>query len=419
MSRTWVALLGVLLVSMSRAAIAEAAEPPTAAEPQGPTEKAAPARADSDAITVELITMGTGDLVFEKFGHAALCLTRGKGANRSRCYNYGSTNFDQLATLAWGFLRGRSVFWVSRTTRERMLADYRRADRSIWSQVLPIDHADALALSAQLDRNALPANRDYRYHHFRDNCASRLRDVIDRATAGALSAPAPSGREPHPSYRQLTRRGFAGSPAVLLASDLILGRAADHPPDSFEAMFLPDVLRAEVERRLGVPAVLLYQRKGPPFPDHPGWGGRWVFAILALLAAAPLAWARNRPGRRRWVLVLTTTPAGVLGLLVWFVAVASPLPELRWNEVLLVLMPFDLFIAFAPPTWARRYAVVRVGVLVAVSLLLAAGVLLQPLWAMLPVPMAVALVIWALSSPVPGPNVPSGEQLPATRSATS
>ena len=35
--------------------------------------------------------------------------------------------------------------------------------------------------------NVLPENRDYLYHHYNDNCVTRLRDMIDTALGGSSS----------------------------------------------------------------------------------------------------------------------------------------------------------------------------------------------------------------------------------------
>src|SRR5688572_13323285 len=76
---------------------------------------------------VELYTIGQGDQLFEKFGHAALCLRPPGKDPRSRCYNYGTTDFDSVVPLFWGFVRGRSRFWVSTSSLPRMIRHYRGA----------------------------------------------------------------------------------------------------------------------------------------------------------------------------------------------------------------------------------------------------------------------------------------------------
>jgi hypothetical protein len=296
-----------------------------------------------------------------------------------------------VVPLFWGFLRGRSLFWVSVSSRERMLDHYVDADRSVWRQVLPIGEAEARELARQLAGVVRSDERYYRYHHFHDNCSTRLRDIIDRATGGALSAA--RGRGSAPSYREISRTGFAGWMPVLLVSDLILGRAADKAPDSYQAQFLPDVLRSEVRRLLDAEPELVYERGGPPFPDDPGSGGRWVWLLLAAALAAPVGLARWRGRRQRLALAAAAFPLALIGLIVWTLAVVSPLPEVRWNEALLVFVPADAVLPFLREAARRRYAIVRAALLGAVSLLLAAGLLVQPLWLLIPIPLGVMLLV--------------------------
>ncbi|HEU5059802.1 MAG TPA: DUF4105 domain-containing protein [Kofleriaceae bacterium] len=379
-----VALLLVVGPARARAADPTSAPDDRLGEPAGP----------GDAPIVELYTMGQGDLMFEKFGHAALCIRYPRAPRRTRCYNYGSTDFDSVVPLFWGFLRGRSVFWVSVSSRARMLEHYREADRTIWRQVLALPPAQAAALADALARDSREENRYYDYHHYRDNCSTRLRDHLDRATGGALSAAARETSR-HGSYREISRSGFAADTGLLLASDLILGREADRRPDNYEAMFLPDVLRAEVEARLGAAPELVYTRRGPPFPADPGLGGRWLWLLLAALFAAPLALSRALWGgrRERAAIAAGVIPLALLGLVLWTLAIASPLPEVRWNEALLVFMPLDLVLVFGGPELRRRYARARAGELVLVSLLRALGILRQPLWLLVAVPLGVMLLV--------------------------
>jgi NADH-quinone oxidoreductase subunit K len=74
-------------------------------------------------------------------------------------------------------------------------------------------------------------------------------------------------------------------------------------------------------------------------------------------------------------------PLVLLGSLVWLVAIASPLPEGRVNELLLVFVPYDVVLPFLREAVRRQYARARIALLAAVSLFAAVGVFHQPLWA--------------------------------------
>ncbi|HKE16581.1 MAG TPA: DUF4105 domain-containing protein [Kofleriaceae bacterium] len=394
--RWWSPVLVAVVMAPGAARAGEPGE--TAPTPAAGAE----ARPAGPPPVVELYTMGQGALIFEKFGHAALCVSRSTGRPRSICYNYGTTDFEALVPLFWGFLRGRSEFWVSRSGRGRMLSDYRDADRTLYRQLLPLAPDQARELDRLLRENAREENRYYRYHHYYDNCSTRVRDLIDRVTGGALSARRAPEHE-HPTYRELSRTGYAGDTWLLLLSDLMLGRAADAPPRSdYEAMFLPDQLRAGVEARLGAVPTVMYEREGPPFPGDTGMGGRWLFALLALALAAPVAAARHVRRRERLAIAVAMVPVALIGVVLWIVAAATSLPELRWNEALLVFLPLDAALPFLPPLWRTRYAAARVAMLVLIALLLAVGLFRQPLWFVLLPPLLPMLLV-ALPRRAPAP----------------
>ena len=327
------------------------------------------AAALGSAPTVDVYTMGQDSDLFERFGHAAICVTRAEG---TRCYNYGTTDFaSPPEELGWRFLRGDAKFWVSVWPLPRMLEVYRQHDRTVWRQRLPLSAAEARAVAARLEHDALPANRYYRYHHFDDNCSTRVRDVIDEGTAGRLSAD--GRRSLAASFRTLGKERLAGERVPLLFGDLLVGRRADQVVDVHDGMFLPDVLRAEITRRFGVAPRVVYQRQGPAFPKDPG--SNVPYFVVPGLALGALAAAL---GQRRWARALVGIALGLLALTVWGVALVSSVRELRFNELALVLWPTDFALAFLGLERARRYARLRLIALSLCALLSAVGALLQP-----------------------------------------
>lgn len=315
---------------------------------------------------IDVYTFGPGDDIFSHFGHSAICVQEGTD---DRCYNFGTADFDTPLPLTRDFIRGRASFWVSVVQREPMLAYYRQSDRTTWRQRLPLDGNEARALAHDLRTVSSGASRYYLYHHYFDNCTTRIRDAVDRATDGRLKA---RGGGSGPTFRDYTRRGFAEQPALLLLTALILGRGADRPTTTWETMFLPAELMAALE----VPAVEAYTRRGP-LPPREAPPIEWAFAGLGAVLAGAL-WVAERRGRRAGRAVVGLI-LGLLALLPWALALASAFPELRYNEVLLVLWPTDLALPFLGAPAARRYAVVRSTGLALVTAALLMGLALQPL----------------------------------------
>jgi hypothetical protein len=183
---TATALLGLLCLAPARAA--RAAEP-------------------GAELTISVLTFGPGDHPFYKFGHNAI-LVHDALRGRDDVYNYGT--FDYRArTLVPDFLHGRLQYWLSVASLEVTVEQYRSENRSVTAQELALSAAQRRALVERLGRAALPANRYYRYDYYRDNCSTRVRDVIDGVLDGRL--------------RDASRGPATTAVATLLAASSIAG----------------------------------------------------------------------------------------------------------------------------------------------------------------------------------------------------
>ncbi|MBA3460524.1 MAG: DUF4105 domain-containing protein [Deltaproteobacteria bacterium] len=344
-----------------------------------------PGPVEDEPPDIELITFGVGDLIFEKFGHAAICLRYHNPAYVPVCFNYGATNFHAGSILIWRFLRSEQVFWVEPEALDSIVGFYTYEDRDIWVQTLPLDATQKRAIEAKLWSDYEEKNRFYVYDHFYDNCTTRIRDIIDNATLGKLRG---NTSESYPlTFRQLGARGLASAEPLVALTDFVVGRQTDEHPTVWEAMFHPEVLRHEVTKRYRVEPKLIYKRNGPEFP-HEGGTGRWLFLVLILVFTLPLVIARWKERFTRAALAWAVLYPGTWGLLIWILVVLSSIPGMRWNEAVLVLVPFDLALPFLGETRRRKYARVRVMMLLAISALCAIGVLHQPLW----IPILTAIV---------------------------
>ncbi|MBI5488208.1 MAG: DUF4105 domain-containing protein [Deltaproteobacteria bacterium] len=344
-------------------------------------------------MTVFLYTGGPGADAFEAFGHVALCVGTTDQPGAGTCFDYGTAYFEDFYGMMWGFLRGEAEFQVIATPEWGVLERFRSGDRTIRRLELPLTPPQQAAVIEQLWGDTSDPAWRYRYDHFSDNCATRVRDVLDRAVGGAWREATEGRPGPGESFRNLGRRLFGAHPALLLPTDLLVGRAADVVPDRWASMFLPDLLRSEAERFFGVASTVVYLRRGPDLTPDPGWGGRQWFVVLGLLLGAPLACARRAGRFPRLALAGAIVPLALLGLVVWGMSFVSTLAAVRWNEVLLVLVPFDFALLFLSERIRSIFARVRLGMLAAAALLLAVGVLRQPLWATFFLPLPTMLAI--------------------------
>ncbi|CAN5916951.1 hypothetical protein BH11MYX2_BH11MYX2_16590 [soil metagenome] len=311
---------------------------------------ATPARADTDEPpVVELLTFGPGAGLFERFGHAAMCL-RYQEVTHDVCFNYGATDYGAGASLIWNFIRGTQLFWSEPSNYYGMIDDYGEEDRDIWRQTIPVTPAQARAIEKRLWHDADRATREYVYDHVYNNCATRLRDIIDEELAtpdaGAPGMTRGALRRQvfgysYTTLRQVEARGFAESPVLLAFTEFTLGQGMDRNLPRWDAMFLPEELRWQVGGLPGVVTDVVHQREAPPFSTRAGDEGRIVFGVAAVLF--PLVGLLLRK-KRRLATAIAMTPLVAWSVLLWTLVVISPTALVRWNQVALFFLPTDLAI---------------------------------------------------------------------------
>ena len=92
---------------------------------------------------------------------------------------------------------------------------------------------------------ARPENNTYRYHHYRDNCSTKLRDLLNEATSGQL-------REIYSTPSQLDYRGHTWrytehDPFIHFLLVLWMNDSMEDPIENWHDAFLPSELERLVE----------------------------------------------------------------------------------------------------------------------------------------------------------------------------
>jgi hypothetical protein len=330
-------------------------------------------------LTIFHVTMGPGDMVWEKFEHNALWV-RDAARGTDDVYNYGMFDFEEPGY--WGrFVQGYWRYWVDVTDIQRTVYVYQHLlNRSVTVQELNLTPAQRLSLRDFLEWNARPENRYYYYDYYYDNCSTRIRDAIDRGLGGQLRA-ATQDSLTGKSFRWHSDRLVADDPAILTGLRLGLGPGADREITAWEEMFLPGKVheqlnRLQVRDESGnlVPLVrqelVLYQAVGrPPLPDSPpslvGWFLVIGIAIGGIFVALATWSPRARAARFAFAgtTALWTAFVGTGGLLLAFLWAFTNHSIAYRNENLLQLNPLALTLVVLVPAlafgarWAARPAV--------------------------------------------------------------
>jgi hypothetical protein len=187
---------------------------------------------------ISLLTFGPGDEAFFKFGHNAI---RVHYPNRGPdlVYNFGTFRFDNPFLIV-DFLTGKFKYWLSVSTFQAVVEAYKAENRDVLEQVLTLNNPDQWDVAEALGNNAQPENRYYLYDYYRDNCSTRVRDVIDKATHGALREH--SDGPGQMSLRDHTLRLVADELWLYIGLDIAMGSYIDQKETRWTEMFLPERL---------------------------------------------------------------------------------------------------------------------------------------------------------------------------------
>lgn len=312
--------------------------------------------------TASVLTCGPGNDFYTTFGHTAIRITDPE-LGIDYVYNYGTFDFN-TPNFYWKFMRGQLDYKLARISFERFIEEYRFEGRAVWEQPLCFEYGQLQNLYILLETNLLPEYRYYKYDFFRDNCATRPRDVIYSAWAMDTLL---QRQAPMRSYRRLVADNLRDTLEWWrLGIDLLFGLPADHRCTAPERMFLPMELMAEYAATgvsgiwtgpglVDEPQLLLADSREPlgrSFPPEAAFG--MLLAVLSLLTAV----SRRSQGvgtALRVVSRVLFVVAGLVGLFLCFMWFGTDHYCTKWNLNILWASPLLILVAIRmerSPRWA-------------------------------------------------------------------
>jgi hypothetical protein len=327
------------------------------------SETSLKAQIKSDSIEIYLLTASPGEETYAAFGHSAIRIyIPSKGINT--VYNYGTFDFD-TPNFYWKFSSGRLMYFLSPAEYERFINAYHSWGQAIYEQKLLLTKNENIRLVQLIEENYQYENRFYRYGFFYDNCATRIRDIVEKAIDGKIIYDTTYIAK-NETFRQLIGHYLGKTPWIFFGINILLGTGTDSVATLRDYMFLPEHLRnlySQAYIQLGdsikpltgtpvelFPAALVFEEPNPCFSPVCVMGAILLFVIL-------LTWFEKKYNWKLiWLDRILFLITGLLGLFLAILWTWSLHHELENNFNIIWANPVNLILGFmlifkARPKW--------------------------------------------------------------------
>ncbi len=191
-----------------------------------------------DNIKISLITITPGDPVYSWFGHSAIMVEQ-EGIT-SLIYDYGVFSFNS-DNFVENFLLGKMYYLLLPSNTDYRLAQAIEEEREIRKLEILLPNNKKLDIVNFLNFNSQDDNRTYLYDFYLDNCATRIRDILNWVSDGEFKEWALNQYSPY-TYRSLSSKELSRSYFINWCLNAFLGPSTDYQTNNWENMFLPQYL---------------------------------------------------------------------------------------------------------------------------------------------------------------------------------
>ncbi len=321
----------------------------------------------SETSEISIITIGPGAELYDKFGHSAFRI-QDPATGQDVVFNYGVYDFD-TPNFYTKFARGKLLYQLGVSYYQPFFQSYVAQNRWVKEQTLNLNYTEKQAISDFLWNNARPENKKYKYDFFFDNCATKIRDVVQKVLGNKLEYKEDHLKEDL-TFRQLIQQNLTANTWGSMGIDIALGAVIDRKAKPIEYQFLPEYVyegaanaiihRNGISESLVKKTTVLFENTPTPTETNFLLSPLFVLGILGLLILFITYRDYKRNTRSQYLdlfIFFLTGLVGVFLLLLWF---ATDHTATANNYNLLWAFPINLFIIGqllkkSPSNWFKKY----------------------------------------------------------------
>ncbi len=220
----------------------------------------------SPLTNVSILTFLPGEEVYTLFGHSAIRI-HDPVNDIDRVYNFGTFDFD-TPFFYLKFIKGNLLYQLSVADYELERSQWPYEKRTVYEQKLNISLKDKQNIYDNLESTYYSNARYYKYNFFFDNCATRVRDIIEKSVEGKLKYDTTGFSEK--TFRSLIYPYIKRNYWLDAGINIALGRNTDRKADLREYMFLPEFIKDIYARTYIIENSDTVKFTSPPVVIFPG-----------------------------------------------------------------------------------------------------------------------------------------------------
>ena len=193
----------------------------------------------SNNTLISVLTCAPGDELYSKFGHSAFRV-QDFDKQYDVVYNFGV--FDQQQPFFYlNFAKGKMSYKLDKSNYKYFYRLYEYENREVKKQTLNLTSQQRKKIISFLENNAKPENATYQYDFFYNNCATKIRSVLETVFPNEIIF---NNDHITTSYtmRDLINNNVPCNSWANVGINIALGSVIDYKATSDEYQFLPEYI---------------------------------------------------------------------------------------------------------------------------------------------------------------------------------
>lgn len=189
----------------------------------------------SEQAEISVLTCGVGNEMYTLFGHTALRV-KDFNQNLDVVYNWGMFDF-KTPNFYSKFVKGDLLYFLDVSDFNGFLNNYTYDNREVVEQQLNLTYAQKMAVWNEINRQLKSNDRYYTYGFIKNNCTTKVVDVINKTVSEPLQTNFPTNNY---SYRYILNEGLTNHYFEKLGINLLFGYSTNQQN---KLIFLPIKLK--------------------------------------------------------------------------------------------------------------------------------------------------------------------------------